>query len=285
MADAPSLAIVVVTYNVRGELHACLRSLAAQTLPGPTSVTVVDNASTDGTSEMIRRDWPAVQLIEPRRNLGFSAGNNVGIRATRSDLVLLLNPDTVVPAGAIAALVAVLERHPRVAAVGPRLVGGDGLPELSFGSSTGPLGELRQKVVGALYDRRLGWMVRHVDACTRQPGPRAWLTAACLLVWRRDLDAVGLFDERYTMYMEDVDLCVALRQRGRQVRFAPDVEVLHLRGRSAGRNPQTEVLRRTSQLAYYAKHHPRWVRPLKWYVGLSQRASTDYTADPDADRD
>jgi GT2 family glycosyltransferase len=84
-----------------------------------------------------------------------------------------------------------------------------------------------------------------------------------------DLEAVGLLDERYFMYTEDVDLCVALRQRGREILFVPQAEVVHLRGRSAGRNPATERLRRLSQVAYYQKHHPAWVPALRAYLRVT----------------
>jgi hypothetical protein len=263
--DGPSLAIVIVSYNVRDELDACLRSLAADAAASP-HVCVVDNGSTDGTPQMVRERWPGVQLIEPGENLGFARGNNVGIRATTSELVLLLNPDTLVPPGTVATLAQHLRASPDAAAAGPRLVDQDGAPELSFGWSIGPLGELRQKAILSLYDRRVGAAVRRVERWTREPGPREWLSGACLLVRRADLEAAGLLDERFFMYTEDVDLCVSLRAMGRRILFVPEAQVTHLRGRSAGRNPQTERLRRQSQLAYYAKHHPGWVPWLKAYL-------------------
>ncbi|HUE87781.1 MAG TPA: glycosyltransferase family 2 protein [Vicinamibacterales bacterium] len=263
------LTIVIVSFNVRPELDACLQSLVGHTAPYPTEIVVVDNASTDGTPQMVRARWPSVKLIEAGGNLGFSRANNIGIRATSSEFVLLLNPDTVVPPGAVAALVRGLAVHPQAAAAGPRLVDDAGFPELSFGWAIGPLAELRQKVVGRLYDRRVRRIVRMVDRWSRDAGPREWVSGACLLLRRADLEAVGLLDERYFMYTEDVDLCVALRRRGRLVYYVPQAEVLHLRGRSARGNPDTERLRRTSQLAYYAKHHPRWVPLLEKYLRLT----------------
>lgn len=268
MPDA-TLAIVIVSYNVRAELDACLASVVGHTAPYDTTVVVVDNGSSDGTPAMVTARWPEVRLISPGENLGFARANNVGIRATSSDFVLLLNPDTLVPPGAVAALVRGLAVHPDAAAAGPRLVDAERFPELSFGWTISPLGELRQKVVGALHRRRVRPIVRLVDRWTREPGAREWVSGACLLVRRADLDAVGLLDERYFMYTEDVDLCVAFRRRGRRVLFVPSAEVVHLRGRSAGRNPVTERLRRRSQLAYYDKHHPRWVPLLRLYLRLS----------------
>jgi GT2 family glycosyltransferase len=265
------LTIVIVSYNVRQELDACLRSLVGHTAPYPTEIVVVDNASRDGTPEMVRATWPSVRVIDAGGNLGFARANNIGIRATSGDFVLLLNPDTVVSPGAITALVRGLAMHPDAAAAGPRLLDADGLPELSFGWAIGPLGELRQKIVGDLYARRVPQVVRLVDRWSRQAGPREWVSGACLLLRRADLEAVGLLDERFFMYTEDVDLCLSLRKRGRLVYFVPESEVLHLRGRSSGRNPDTERMRRLSQVAYYEKHHPRWVPLLKRYLQVTGR--------------
>jgi N-acetylglucosaminyl-diphospho-decaprenol L-rhamnosyltransferase len=266
---AHSLAIVIVSFNVRDELHACLESVVGHTAPFPTQIVVVDNASSDGTAERVRRDWPGVRVLDAGGNVGFARANNLGIRATASEFVLLLNPDTIVPPGAIAMLVRGLAVHPDAAAAGPRLVDGRGFPELSFGWAIGPMGELRQKVIGTLYARRVRRVVRLVDQWSREAGPREWLSGACLLLRRADLEAVGLLDERFFMYTEDVDLCVSLRRRGRQILFVPQSEVLHLRGVSAGRNPATERLRRISQIAYYEKHHPAVVPLLKAYLRVT----------------
>jgi N-acetylglucosaminyl-diphospho-decaprenol L-rhamnosyltransferase len=268
-SGAGSLAIIIVSYNVRAELAACLESVVGHTEPFPTEVVVVDNASTDATVASVRARWPDVRVIEAGGNLGFARANNLGIRATHSEFVLLLNPDTVIPPAAIPTLVRGLAMHPEAAAAGPRLIDAEGFPELSFGWAIGPLGELRQKIVGALYERRIRRVVRMVDQWARQAGPREWVSGACLLLRRADLEAVGLIDERFFMYTEDVDLCVALRRRGRDILFLPQAEILHLRGRSAGRNPATERLRRRSQLAYYEKHHRRWVPLLRTYLRLT----------------
>jgi GT2 family glycosyltransferase len=272
------LTIVIVSYNVRRELEACLQSLVGHTDPYPTTIVVVDNGSTDGTAAMVRTAWPTVRLIEAGGNLGFARANNLGIRATSGEYVLLLNPDTIVPPGAVATLVRGLAVRPEAAAAGPRLVDGAGFPELSFGWAIGPLGELRQKIIGGLYERRVPSIVRLVDRWSREAGPREWVSGACLLVRRVDLNAVGLLDERYFMYTEDVDLCVMLRRRGRSVYYVPQAEVLHLRGRSAIRNPDTARLRRVSHLAYYEKHHPAWLPLLRLYLRLAGKwPPTNYT--------
>ena len=275
MSDGQSLAVIIVSYNVREELDACLASFVGHTDPFPTIVTVVDNGSTDGTAQMLRERWPEVQLIESGANLGFARANNLGIRGTRSEFVLLLNPDTLVPPGSIQTLIRGLAAAAEAAVAGPRLKDELGFPEISFGWAIGPLGELKQKIVGMLYRRRVRSVVRRVDAWSRSPGEREWVSGACMAIRRADLEAVGLLDERYFMYTEDVDLCVALRRRGRTILYVPQAEVVHLRGRSAERNPATERLRRSSQLAYYRKHHRRWIPLLRLYLLLAGKPSGD----------
>jgi GT2 family glycosyltransferase len=222
---------------------------------------------------MLRERWPGVTAIAVGANVGFARANNLGIRATQSDFVLLLNPDTSAPASALRALFEALARRPDAAAAGPRLIDGDGRPELSFGWTISPTGELFQKLLLALYRRRVESVVRRVERWTREAGEREWVSGACMLVRRTDLDAVGLLDERFFMYTEDVDLCVSLRNRGRKILFVPDAEIRHLRGRSAGTNPDTQRLRRHSQLAYYRKHHPTWVPLLRAYLKITGKSA------------
>jgi N-acetylglucosaminyl-diphospho-decaprenol L-rhamnosyltransferase len=263
------LAIVIVSYNTRDDLARVLDSLAAAPPATPHQVVVVDNASEDGSLEMVRGRHPRVLAIEAGANLGFSKANNIGIRATASELVLLLNSDTEVPAGAIDGLVSDLRAHPEAAVVGPRLVDGNGRPELSIGPMIGPLNELRQKMTGALYDRGWGPVRRRVERSLATPQEADWVSGACLLVRRADAEAVGLLDERFFLYTEDVDFCASLRRLGRRVRYVPSVEVRHLRGRSRSRNPgaATAAYRR-SHLAFYEKHHPGWHRLLRTYLRL-----------------
>jgi GT2 family glycosyltransferase len=268
-ASRPTLAIVIVTYNSREEIGDCLRSVVGHTEPYSTTVTVVDNASPDGTATFVRAGWPDVGVIDAGSNGGFARANNLGVSATDSEYVLLLNPDTVVPPGAIATLVRALAARPEAAVAGPRLLGERNFPELSFGPPISPWGELRQKLLLAFYRRKARWAVKYVERLSRAPGERAWVSGACLLARRADLDAIGGLDERFFMYTEDVDLCTRLRALGRQIIFVPQAEVLHLGGRSRARNPATERLRRQSQLTYYEKHLPRWSGLLRVYLRLT----------------
>lgn len=274
MADnLSSLAIIIVTYNSATEIGPCLDSLVGHTAPFPTTITVVDNASTDGTAALVRGRWPDVQVIESPTNVGFSRANNLGIRATTSDYVLLMNPDTVAPPGAIQTLVRGLAGHPEAAIAGARLLSERGFPELSWGEPIGPWNELKRKMFSILYYRKVRRVVRKVDKLSRQAREVAWVSGACMVIRRPDLEAVGLLDERYFMYTEDVDLCVAMAKRGRTVLYVAGAEVLHHRGKSAARNPETERLYRQSQLAYYEKHLPRWAGVLRAYLKLTGKSA------------
>lgn len=257
----PRLSIVIVSFNAREHLERCLESLHAPPPSVPHDIVVVDNESADGSAAAARR-WPGVRVIEAGANLGFARANNMGIRATTGANLLLLNSDTIVPAGAIDRLVAALDQHPDVAVVGPRLVDVEGRAELSFGRMIGPLKELRQKLLVRGRARRRPFASRLVERLTRHERSPDWVSGACLLVRRSDAEAVGLFDERYFMYTEDVDFCAAIRARGRRILFTPMVEVVHVGGRSAATAPAvTGEAYRRSQIAFYDKHHP-WLAPL-----------------------
>ena len=265
------VSIVIVSYNARADLERCLASLHNPSPAATHEIIVVDNASTDGSPDVPRR-WPAVQIIQSPTNRGFAAANNIGIRQSVGQTLLLLNSDTIVPAGAVDGLLTVLAQRTDVAAIGPRLVDRAGRAELSFGSMIAPLSELRQQRLMHALERGDLAIRAEVDARTRQEHYPDWVSGACLLVRRADAVAVGLLDERYFMYAEDVDFCAALRARGRRILFTPSVEVVHLRGRSAAAAPDaTRAAYRRSHLAFYRKHHPalapilrlyHWLRPL-----------------------
>jgi N-acetylglucosaminyl-diphospho-decaprenol L-rhamnosyltransferase len=146
-------------------------------------------------------------------------------------------------------------------------VDGSGRAELSFGPMPTPFGELRRKVLGTLHARHLQPASAWVERLTRRERPVTWVSGACLLVRRTAAEAIGLLDERYFLYWEDVDFCVRLQARGK-VLFAPAAEVVHLRGRSTShaRGPAADAYRR-GQLAFYAAHQPRWLPLVRWYLG------------------
>ena len=261
-----TVAIIIVSHNTRKELENCLKSLHDHPPSATHEIVVVDNASRDGSVEAVRLRWPDVRVIALNSNVGFASGNNVGIRHTQSELVLLLNSDTIVPSGAIDRLIAAMRELPGASVVGPKIVNADGRPELSYGRMMTPLAELRQKILMRhASPRRLAELTsktRRVD----------WVTGACLLVRRQDAEAAGLLDERYFMYCEDVDFCAAVRTNGGKVYFTPLAQIVHLRGGSwtPGSRAGRESYRR-SHLAFYRKHHPALAPILKAYLGLREK--------------
>lgn len=258
-----TLTIVIVSHNTRVELEMCLRSLHEHPAHVSHEIVVVDNASRDGSVEAVRAQWPGVTVIALNSNVGFASANNAAIRRTESELVLLLNSDTNVTEGALDRLIAQLQELPDASVVGPRIVDANGQPELSYGRMMTPLSEFRQK---RLVRRASPHTLARLTSKTQQVD---WVTAACLLVRRRDAEAAGLLDERYFMYCEDVDFCAAVRANGGRIYFTPLAQIVHLRGRSWRTNPAgTAQHYRRSQLAFYRKHHPGWAPLLKAYLAV-----------------
>lgn len=263
------LAIIIVSFNAKDDLANALRSLTDGAPATSHEIVVVDNASTDGAAEMVRERFPHVRVIDAGGNVGFARANNLGIRSTGGELVLLLNPDTVVPPGAIDRLVARLDERPDAAVIGPRVVDSQGIPELSFGAALTPWREARRKAIDRFDKHGLALARRAIAQATSREANVDWVTGACLLARRADLQAAGLFDERYFLYVEDVDLCAAIRANGRTIVFSPVAEIVHLRGRS-GTTTAGAANRawQQSHLAYYRKHLPGWAPWLERYLRM-----------------
>jgi GT2 family glycosyltransferase len=232
---------------------------------------VVDNASTDASRDAVAAR-PGVRLMALPANVGFARANNAAIRATSGELILLLNSDTLVPPGAVDRLVGALDdAGPAAAAAGPRLVDAEGRPELSHGAMLTPLVEWRRKRLLARAAQGDAAALDAIERATARQASPDWVSGACLLVRRAAAEAAGLLDERYFMYLEDVDFCAALRALGGRIAFTPDVTVTHLRGRSRQAAPAaTTRAYRDSQRAFYAKHHPRWAPLLRLYLRLKR---------------
>ena len=269
MTTGPGLSIIIVSFNTRSDLERCLESLTASPPAIAHEIIVVDNASHDGSTDVVRRRWRAIRLLELPRNVGFAAANNAGIQVTSGELVLLLNSDTIVRPGAIDGLIARLRAHPDAAVAGPRLLDGMGRVELSVGPMIAPMAELRQKALLHLHQRGVAPATRIVERITGREHFVDWVSGAAQLVYRRDAEAVGLLDERYFLYTEDVDFCAAIRARGRRILYTPAATITHLRGRSRATVPtrMNDAYRR-SQIAFYEKHHPIWAPVLRAYLRM-----------------
>lgn len=266
------VSIIVVTFNSAEDIGPCLRSIMDAPPRGTFEVIVVDNGSTDDTVARARGVSPAVLVDDTGTNLGFGAANNRAARRAKGRILVFLNPDAAVARGVIDGLCEALDRDPSVAVVGPRLVDDRGRPELSFGAQLSPLAEFHQKRLVRGMERGSAGAVRTVTALTATSRDVDWVSGACLACRTEEFLRVGGFDERFFMYLEDVDLCAAFRRGGRLVRFDATLTVMHRRGRSRrSARSATEHAYRRSQLAFYAKHRPAWTPVLRLYLTLRRR--------------
>lgn len=273
MAELATLSVVVVTYNSRPLLERCLAALPAAADGFERDVVVVDNASTDGSAAAAGRT--GARVIANARNRGFAVAANQGLAATGGELVLLLNPDVVLPPGSVGRLAARL-RARGAAAVGPRTVDLDGRPNVS--SYYLPRPDLAQLVL--CYSRLLG-RSGLARARRRRCGAAALgeaealvpqIPGACLLTRREVLDRVGLLDERFPIWFEDVDWCARVDQSGGTLLYVGTETVVHAAGASfAGwQSPAKEAMFYRSLLLYFRKHAPlSW--PLAWAVVVIDR--------------
>jgi N-acetylglucosaminyl-diphospho-decaprenol L-rhamnosyltransferase len=267
-----SVDIIIVNYNTRDDLAACLASLTEAWPACAAHAIVVDNASTDDSVAMVQSRWPAVRTISLPQNLGFGAANNVALRQSQAPFALLLNSDTIVPAGAIDTLLARLDAM-AAAAAGPRLVDATGRPEVSFGSMLTPWTELTQRRRVRMAAEGGARAMRRIDRLLASEQFVDWVSGACLLLRRADAEAAGFFDERYFMYEEDVDLCAAIRSRGGKVLFTPATQITHLRGRSVAKAATAAGPAHydRSHVAFYEKHAPGWAPWLRLWLRVRGR--------------
>ncbi|HUU44241.1 MAG TPA: glycosyltransferase family 2 protein [Acidobacteriota bacterium] len=234
--DTADVGVVVVTFNSAPEIAACLTSINdAATLP--THIVVVDNASADNTVAVIQESFPSVTLIRNSDNRYYAAASNQALRAVGGRCILLLNPDTVLAAGSIDALARFLDEHPDAAAVAPQLIGPDGNAQRSVRRFPG-LDTLWYDLTGLafLFPRspRFGrWRMHDFDPKVEQTIDQPM--ASCLMIRREALEQIGLFDERYPMFFNDVDLCRRARATGYTIYYTPSVQVRHLGGASIRR--------------------------------------------------
>jgi N-acetylglucosaminyl-diphospho-decaprenol L-rhamnosyltransferase len=254
------MAVAIVNYNTRENLRSCLHSIEPQ---APGEVIVVDNASADGSTHMIRTEYPHVIVRTNHHNLGYGAAANQAIAACETPYVLLLNADTVLQPGAVHALSTYLDAHPRAAVVGPRLVDVNGTLQASTYAFPSPFHTLLENSMCAI---RVGrWIRRSVPGLRRLylrtwPHDAArvvpWLKGAALAIRCDAFRAVGGFDESFFMYFEDADLCYRLTRAGWEIHFAPVATVVHAGAASTSQYPTEMAVRLfDSTVQFYRRHY------------------------------
>lgn len=262
------LSIVILCWNDLKVIGDCLRSLYGATRDTEFEVIVPDNGSTDGSPEFVRRSFPDVRVLENGANLGFAKGNNTGIRASQGELILILNPDTVVHDGALDRLVAFADRHPEAGAFGCRVVNPDG----SYQLTTAPFPSIWRYWMNILRLHRLaqfatlfrfgGYLDWHGDTERTVD----WQSGCCVMFRAHLLKRLGGFDEQFFYTYEEVDLCRRVWNAGYSILFTPEASVTHLHGQSVSRFPlRFELEKQRNGYRYFYKHFgPRGARRLRY---------------------
>jgi len=276
------LSIVIVNWNVKDLLRGCLESLFVDmsaldhpwaTPPGrnyglwlyehgpgrwTVEVIVVDSASSDGSIEMVRTAFPRVRLLAAQTNVGYTGGNNAGIQVSRGRYVLVLNPDTEVSKGALGTMLSYMDGHPDVAVAGPQLLWPDGRVQ----SSRRRFPTLAIACVDSTFLEK--WFPRHpvlarykmCDVPDDITVDVDWMVGACLMVRREAIDQVGLLDDGFFMYSEELDWQRRFANAGWRTVYLPDARVVHYHGQSAGQvTALTHIRFSRSKVRYFCKHH------------------------------
>jgi len=234
------VAVAIISWNTRDLLRNCLHSVLGDRC---SEVVVIDNGSGDGSPDMVRRQFPAVQLVVNPHNPGFGAAGNQAFALTSAPYLLLLNGDTEVRPGGLEAIAAYLDQYPVVGVLGPKLVHPDGRLQSSCSSFPHPLFPLVKSKGLTRLIRRIPLLRDRVLDTWRHNEPRKvpWVVGAALAIRRQAFEAVGGFDESFHLYFEEPDLCRRMLTAGWETHFAPVTDVIHVEGASTQQR-RAEVL-------------------------------------------
>ena len=257
---APNLSIIIVSWNVCELLRACLRAIADRGSNLALEVIVVDSGSNDGSPEMVRQAFPTVNLIARPDNVGFPKGNNLGLAQANGRYLLLLNPDAEVQENALATMVAYMENHPHIGALGPQLLNPDGTVQSSrrrfpslmtaFFESTWLQNIAPPKLLRDYY---------LLDVADGETAVVDWVTGACLLTRREVYEQLGGLDEGYFMYSEELDWCRRIKDAGWEIIYLPTAQVMHHEGKSSEQAVTYRHINfQRAKLRYFYKYHGRW---------------------------
>ena len=255
---APTLSIVIVSWNVAELLIGCLRSIAA-TCPAGTEVIVVDSASSDQTITRVQAEFPSVTLLAQSTNVGFTRGTNIGLAEAHGDFLMLLNPDTELLDDAAEAMIAALHNDPTIGIVGPRTLNPDGSDQSTRRRfPTFQTAIFESTWLQACAPRGLLDTYYARDIACEATAPVDWAQGSCLLARRDVYSAIGGLDEGFVMYSEELDWCRRAKDAGWGVLYLGSARILHHGGQSSAQVPaRTHILFNQSKLRYFRKYHGR----------------------------
>lgn len=268
------LSIVIISWNVRELLRCCLASIQ-ESLKGEkgksllVETIVFDNGSADGSTDMVREDFPWVHLMESGVNLGFTKGNNLAIGQSEGRCILLLNPDTEVVGDALGIMVDYMESHPRVGALGPQLLNPDGTTQSSRRRFPTLATAFLESTVLQPWFQGSNILKRYylLDRPNDEIQPVDWVVGAALLIRREALHQVGLLDEEFFMYSEELDWCYRLKAQGWEAVYLPTAQVVHQEGRSSEQVlPARHIHFQRSKTLFFKKYYGWRGEVLRWFI-------------------
>jgi len=253
------LSVIIVNYNVKDLLRKCLQSVFDFQKDLSFEVMVIDNDSEDRSTSMVRGTFPHARLFENKRNLGFSAACNQGIRKSRGQYILLLNPDTEFTSGGIGKMIEFMDAHPQVGICGPQMIDPQGKIHFSCRSFPSYLTAISsgQSILNRLFPHNpLSRKYLLKDQNRSQKKEVDWVSGSCLLTKREVVERIGLLDELFFMYVEDVDFCYRTKKAGFLIYYFPEVMIIHHIGKSTEkRKLLMKVEHHRSMYHFYRKHH------------------------------
>ena len=278
------LSVVIVSYNARQYLGPCIRSVEQAIKGIDGEIIVVDNQSSDGTVEDLKAHFPQVQVVESGGNIGFAKANNIGIRLSHSPYVLLLNPDTVVGANTLRQTVDFMEQHPQVGAAGVQMLNADGTraPESRRGRPTALVALYKMCGLARLFPNSHRFARYYMSWLSwSEPAEIDVISGAFAMLRRKALDQVGLLDEDFFMYGEDIDLSCRLLDAGWHNCYLP-CKIVHYKGGCSDKTTVSYVrVFYKAMIIYYRKHHAQtnfcirklvelaiWIRALLAMIGI-----------------
>lgn len=222
------LTISIVSYNSLNFLKDCLRSIFKNPPSAEYEVIVVDNASDDGTSEFLKKTYPELNLILNKKNIGFARANNKAIRSSYSRYIVLMNSDCEVYKKSLDNLIEFMDRNPDAGIAGPKIINSDGTVQLSCRKFPSIFNAALHTILGDVFPQNPFSKSYKLAGISRdKPFKVDWVSGSCMIIRREALEDVGLLDEKYFMYAEDVDICYRMWQKNRAVYYFPHAEIMH----------------------------------------------------------
>ena len=251
-----TLSIIIVSFNSLEYLRNCLHSLYQTISKISFEIIVVDNASKDGTVKMLQKEFPAVKLIQNKKNLGFAKANNQGIKISKGRYILLLNPDTQVLPKSIEYLFDFMEKNPKIGIAGPRIINSDGSLQFSIGFFPTLWDIFLEYFLLLPLKKRL--VKKSLERLHQNPTQADFLLGACLFIKREVFDKIGLLDEQFFLYSEEVDFCKRAKETGLGIYYFPRASIVHHLSKST--SGSANLMKRIKSRIHLQESHFKFFR-------------------------